>query len=76
VLGIASEATFENSLAFRETYGTRSFRNVWDEDASSWRAMRVSGTPAAVLFDARGRELKKWFGPFDEAEVLRLAASS
>jgi hypothetical protein len=38
--------------------------------------MRVSGTPAAVLFNARGRELKKWFGPFDEAEVLRLAASS
>lgn len=76
VVGIASNGSFEDSRAFRTRHGTRSFRNVWDAEATSWRAFRVASTPAAVLLDRRGRELRRWFGPFDEAEVLRLAGRS
>ncbi len=76
VVGIASNGSFEDSRAFRARHGTRSFRNVWDRDATSWRAFRVSSTPAAILLDRRGHELRRWFGPFDQAEVLRLAGRS
>lgn len=76
VIGVASNGSFEDSRAFRARHGVRSFRNVWDADASSWRAFRVASTPAAVLLDRQGHELKRWFGPFDEAEALRLAGRS
>ncbi len=49
------------------------FPMLWEDGNQSWRRLRISGQPAAILVDAGGRELKRWFGEFDEAEVVRLA---
>jgi hypothetical protein len=56
-----------------QRYGT-TFRMLWEDGSQSWRRLRISGQPAAILVDRDGKELKRWFGEFDEAEVLRLAA--
>ena len=55
-----------------ERHGT-TFPMLWEDGNQSWRRLRISGQPAAILVDPQGRELKRWFGEFDEAEVIRLA---
>ncbi len=37
---------------------------LWDDGFSSWRALKIPGQPAAILFAADGREIKRWQGPF------------
>ena len=55
-----------------QRYGT-TFQMLWEDGTQSWRRLRIPGQPAAILLAADGRELKRWFGEFDEAEALRLA---
>jgi hypothetical protein len=57
-------------------HGIKSFRMLWDPTFASWRQLRVTGQPAAILFDRHGRPLDRWVGPFDENEVLDLAAKA
>lgn len=76
MVGLGSEGSFEEGRGFVEEHGVRSFRMLFDEPGESWRRLRVPGTPAALLLDRHGRELRRWFGPFDEREVLGLAARS
>ena len=45
---------------------------LWDEGFDSWTQLGVVAQPAAVLFSSDGRELGRWSGAFDEADVLRL----
>ena len=58
-----------------QRYGT-TFMMLWEDGTSPGAGLRISRQPAAILVDRAGRELKRWFGPFDEAEVIRLARPS
>ncbi len=58
-----------------ETYGTKSFRMLYDESFESWSQLGIRGQPIAILFDTDGRGQTIWYGPFSESEVLDLAAS-
>ncbi len=49
---------------------------LWDDGFASWRALKIPGQPAAILFAPDGREIKRWQGPFPEDEVLRLARTT
>ena len=57
-----------------EDYGTTSFRMLYDDSFESWRALGVRGQPTSILFDTDGRGQFIFYGPFDEDEVLTLAA--
>lgn len=46
-------------------------RMLFDSTRESWRQLDISYQPAAILFGAGGRELQRWFGPLDPAELER-----
>ena len=75
VVGLGTQDSLEETKAFVSDYGTRSFQMLWDPSGESWAQLGISGQPAALLLDERGRELKRWFGPFDQQEALRLASA-
>jgi len=75
VVGLGTQDTLTQAQDFVARYGT-TFQMLWDSSARSWRSLGIAGQPAAILFAPDGSELKRWLGPFDEAEVLRLAAQS
>ena len=69
----------QDSLAEAKDFVTRyktTFQMLWDDGFSSWRALKIPGQPAAILFAADGREIKRWQGPFPEDEVVRLARTT
>lgn len=72
-MGLGTQDSFEEARDFVKRYGTTSFPMLWDRGDDSWRRLGISGQPAAILFDRHGRPIDKWFGQFDEAEVLDLA---
>jgi hypothetical protein len=71
VVGLGTQDSLPEARDFVTSYGT-TFLMLWEDGNQSWRRLRISGQPAAILVDGGGRELKRWFGAFDEAEVLRL----
>lgn len=73
MVGLGTQDSQRDAEAFVDRHGTRSFRMLWDGSGDSWRELGVRGQPAAVLLAPDGRELARWFGPFDEDEVLELA---
>ena len=75
VVGVGTQDSLPEAREFVQRYGT-TFMMLWEDGNQSWRRLRISGQPAAILVDSAGREVKRWFGEFDEAEVLRLAGSS
>ena len=72
VVGLGTQDTFEEAQAFVARSGT-TFPMLWDPTFRSWRALGVTGQPAAMLVDRGGARVKMWFGRFDEGEVLDLA---
>ncbi len=50
----------------------RSLQMLWDQSFESWRALGLTGQPAALLLSGKGEPLRSWFGPFDEQQVLEL----
>lgn len=38
---------------------------LFDEPGAAWDRLGIPGHPAAILFDADGAELRRWFGPLD-----------
>ena len=48
---------------------------LYDSSFESWRELGVRGQPTSILFDPSGRGQFVWYGPFDEGEVLELAAT-
>ncbi len=48
---------------------------LYDESFESWSALGIRGQPIAILFTPDGRGHTIWYGPFNEAEVLDLAAT-
>ena len=73
VVGLGTQDSLGEAREFVSRYKT-TFTMLWDESSRSWRALDISGQPAAVLLAPDGRELKRWLGPFPEDEVLRLAS--
>jgi hypothetical protein len=72
VVGVGTQDSLPEARTFVSDRGT-TFTMLWEDGNRSWRALRIAGQPAAILVDPAGRELKRWFGEFDEAEVLRLS---
>ena len=75
VVGLGAQDTYQEALDFVEKFGTKSFRMLYDESFESWSQLGVSRQPVAILFDTDGRGHTIWYGPFNEAEVLELAAA-
>lgn len=72
MVGLGTQDSLAEASDFAQAYGT-TFQMLWEDGDQSWRRLRISGQPAAILVDRGGRELKRWFGEFDEEQVLRLA---
>ena len=73
MVGLGTQDTLGQAQDFVTRYGT-TFQMLWDSSARSWRSLGIAGQPAAILLAPDGSEVKRWLGPFDEAEALRLAA--
>jgi len=46
---------------------------LWDDEGAARPGLGVPREPAALLVDGEGRIVRRWLGPFPEAEVLREA---
>ncbi len=75
MVGLGAQDTYGEALDFVENYGTTSFRMLYDESFESWSQLGIRGQPISILFDTEGRGQTIWYGPFNEAEVLELAAA-
>lgn len=75
MVGLGSKDTLDEAKEFASRYGV-SFTMLWDGSGRSWRELGITGQPAAVLLARDGSVVERWFGPFPEDEVVRLAASS
>ncbi len=74
VIGLGSHGSPESAPRFVREHDMRSMRVLWDQDSYAWDKLRVPAEPVVIVFDRSGRELDRWFGPFDERRVLRAAA--
>lgn len=75
MVGLGAQDSHQEALDFVENYGTKSFRMLYDGSSESWSQLGVRGQPIAILFDTEGRGQNIWYGPFNEDEVLELAAA-
>ncbi len=75
MVGLGAQDSYGEALDFVEKYGTTSFRMLYDESFESWSQLGVRGQPVAILFDTNGRGQTIWYGPFNQTEVLDLAAT-
>lgn len=75
VVGLGAQDSYDEAIDFVEKYGTKSFRMLYDPSFESWSQLGVRGQPIAILFDSQGRGNTIWYGPFNESEVLQLAAA-
>lgn len=73
VVGLGTQDDLSQARDFVKRYGT-TFQMLWDSSSRSWRSLGIAGQPAAILLAPDGSEIKRWLGPFDEAEVLRLSS--
>ncbi len=72
MVGLGTQDSLPEARDFVTRYKI-SFQMLWDDGFDSWRALEIAAQPAAVLFSATGKEIKRWQGSFPEDEVLRLA---
>jgi len=72
VVGLGTQDSLPEARDFATRYKI-SFQMLWDDGFGSWRALEIAAQPAAILFSATGKEIKRWQGAFPEDEVLRLA---
>ena len=73
MVGLGTQDDLGQARDFVQRHGT-TFQMLWDGSARSWRSLGIAGQPAAILLAPDGSEIKRWLGPFDEAEALRLSA--
>jgi len=76
VVGLGSHGSPESAPAFVREHNLRNMRVLWDQESSAWDRLTVPAEPATIVFDSSGREVDRWFGPFDEARALRAAAQA
>lgn len=75
MVGLGTQDSLEEAEQFVQRYGA-TFKMLWDPTFQSWRALGITGQPAAILLDRNGEIIERWFGIFDEAEVLELASAA
>lgn len=75
VIGLGAKDSRDDARAFVRRHGLRSPRMVYDDSRDSWEQLGIPAQPAAILYDAGGKELRRWFGPLDDAQVLEAARS-
>jgi hypothetical protein len=68
-LGTQDDADFARRFLARTEV---THRLLWDPGFDSWAELGIASQPSAVLFAPDGRELRRWSGLFNEAEVLGL----
>jgi peroxiredoxin len=73
VVGLGTQDDLSQARDFVKRYGA-TFQMLWDSSSRSWRSLGIAGQPAAILLAPDGSEIKRWLGPFDEDEVLRLSS--
>lgn len=76
VVGLGSHGSPESAPAFVREHDMSSMRVLWDQESRAWAELTVPAEPVTIVFDPAGREVDRWFGPFDEARVLSAAASA
>ncbi len=74
-MGLGSHGSPELAREFAAERGLETPRMLWDDRGAARPELGVSREPAAVLVDRAGVVRHRWFGPFDEAEALRLASA-
>lgn len=74
VVGLGTQDSVEEARAFVREHGLRTPRMLYDPSFASWLQLGIRGQPAAMLFDRDGIARGQWFGPFDEQQVLDIAA--
>ncbi len=73
VVGLGAKDSLGDAEAFVARYGLTTPRMLYDASFASWKHFGMDGQPAAILFDRGGIARERWFGPFDEDEVLARA---
>ena len=76
VIGLGSQDRLPDAVQFLLDGGTHSFTMLWDGPGTSWQQLGIAGSPAAVLFTAKGEVIQGWLGPFPQADVVALAAAN
>lgn len=70
MIGLGAHGGLDDARAFQaDVRVDPPLRMVFDESGDSWTDLGISVQPAAILFDAAGKELKRWFGPLDTGEL-------
>ena len=72
-MGLGSHGSPELAREFVRERGVHTPVMLWDDEGAARPGLGVPREPAAVLVDGRGRIVRRWLGPFPEAEVLREA---
>lgn len=73
VVGLGSHGSPESAPRFVREHGLRNMRVLWDQQSLAWDGLLVPAEPVTIVLDRSGQEIERWFGPFDEARVLRAA---
>lgn len=76
VIGLGSNGSPESAPRFVREHDMRNMRVLWDQESRAWNRLGVPAEPATIVFDSSGREVDRWFGPFDEARALRAVAQA
>ncbi len=74
MIGLGTQGDRAAAEDFLADAGGSSYPMLWDESATSWRDLGITGQPAGILFSPDGAEVRRWSGPIPEADVLTLAA--
>ena len=70
VVGLGSHGSPASAPRFVREHDMRTMRVLWDQESRAWDRLRVPAEPVTIVFDSSGREVDRWFGPFDEARAL------
>jgi hypothetical protein len=72
VIGLGAGGDLSDAADFQaEVQVDAPLRMLFDASRESWRQLDVSYQPAAILYDASGRELQRWFGPLETDELVK-----
>ena len=73
MVGLGSHGSPDLAREFMRERGVHTPRMLWDDEGAARPGLGVPREPAALLVDGEGRIVRRWLGPFPEAEVLREA---
>ncbi len=69
VVGVGGRDSVTQGESFVRRHGLQEATMVYDEPEKVWDRFGVGPQPTGVLLDATGKEIRRWQGPFEPAEV-------